>query len=111
MINWMNLYLQEVLDKKRMELLPQLKFFKDKWFYLAGWTALALQLWHRQSIDFDFFISQNIDTQKLYNEILDEFKWEQIKKTYEENNTLYIELNNVKILLLCIVKYIIEQNT
>jgi hypothetical protein len=97
MKNWMNLYFQEVLNKDRLDLLPRLKFFTDKWFYLAGWTALALQLWHRKSIDFDFFIWENIDTQKLYNNILQEFKWEKVKKIFEENNTLYVEINNIKV--------------
>lgn len=30
-------------------------FFKDHGYYLAGGSALALQLGHRQSVDFDFF--------------------------------------------------------
>lgn len=44
----------EILDKKRNEILPNLSFLKED-FYLAGGTALALQLGHRESIDFDFF--------------------------------------------------------
>ena len=44
----------EVLDEKRRELLPALGVFK-KDFYLAGGTALALQIGHRISIDFYFF--------------------------------------------------------
>ena len=97
MINWTYLYLQEVLDKNRLELLPKISFFKDLGFYLAGWTALALQFWHRKSIDFDFFISSDIDTKKLYKDILKEFKTDKVIKTFEENNTLYIEINDVKI--------------
>lgn len=34
-------------------------------FYLAGGTAVALHLGHRQSIDFDFFSEKKIDTPKL----------------------------------------------
>lgn len=97
MKNWMNLYFQEVLDKSRLELLPKLKFFKDKWFYLAWWTSLALQYWHRKSIDFDFFIENDIDTKKLYDEILNIFIWEKVVKTFEENNTLYVEINDIKL--------------
>ncbi len=55
MKNWIHLYFREVLNKKRLELLPKLSFFKEKWFYLAWWTALALQYWHRESIDFNLF--------------------------------------------------------
>jgi hypothetical protein len=44
----------EVLAKKRISVLAQLEQFKDD-YYLAGDTALALQLGHRDSIDFVFF--------------------------------------------------------
>lgn len=97
MKNWINLYFQEILDENRLKLLPKLKFFKNKWFYLGWWTALALQYWHRNSIDFDFFIKNDIDTKKLYEEILNNFIWEKIIKTFEENNTLYIEINDIKL--------------
>lgn len=44
----------EILDKSRRELLVKLlSFTKD--FVLAGGTALALQINHRKSFDFDFF--------------------------------------------------------
>ncbi|MEJ2618234.1 MAG: nucleotidyl transferase AbiEii/AbiGii toxin family protein, partial [Ignavibacteriaceae bacterium] len=49
-----------ILDKKRKDLLPLLKEFKDK-FYLAGGTALALQLGHRSSDDFDFFSFEHFE--------------------------------------------------
>jgi len=97
MTNWTHLFFQEVLDKNRLNLLPKLLFFKEKWYYLAWGTALALIYWHRESVDFDFFINENIDTNKLFEEILEKFKNEKIIKTYEENNTLYIEINNIKI--------------
>ena len=43
----------------------------DDWgFYLAGGTALALQLGHRQSVDFDFF-SQKMGSQ--WKKIREEF--------------------------------------
>ena len=70
MKNWTHLFFEEVLDKNRLELLPKLSFFKKKWFYLAWWTSLALQYWHRESIDFDFFIKDNINTKKLFQEII-----------------------------------------
>jgi hypothetical protein len=44
----------EILDENRIKILPLLKNFKDD-FYLAGGTGLALQIGHRDSIDFDFF--------------------------------------------------------
>jgi len=44
-----------VLDKKRRALLPHFAAWKKDGFYLAGGTALALQIGHRTSMDFDFY--------------------------------------------------------
>ena len=44
----------EILDEGRIKLLPLLSSFKET-FYLAGGTALALLIGHRDSIDLDFF--------------------------------------------------------
>jgi hypothetical protein len=97
MKNSMNLFLQETLDKNRLDLLEKFKEIKKMWFYLAGWTALALQFWHRKSIDFDFFINNNFIEQELFEKMLKIFEWQEIKKTFSEKNTLYIEVNQVKI--------------
>jgi hypothetical protein len=49
----------DVLNKKRQELLTKLlPYTKD--FILAGGTALALQINHRESYNFDFFSSSPI---------------------------------------------------
>ncbi|MBU4347799.1 nucleotidyl transferase AbiEii/AbiGii toxin family protein [Patescibacteria group bacterium] len=85
-----------ILNKKRSAILPLLKDFK-KDFYLAGDTALALQLGHRGSIDFDFFSPKDIDTKKLYDKIKETFKGGKILKTHEEKNTLYAFINGVKL--------------
>lgn len=97
MINSINLFFQEVLDKNRLELLEKLKIFKDMWFILWWWTALALIFWHRESIDFDFFISKEINNDELFKEIITIFEWYEVIKTYEEKNTLYVLVNDVKI--------------
>ncbi|MDR0763528.1 MAG: nucleotidyl transferase AbiEii/AbiGii toxin family protein [Bacteroidales bacterium] len=44
----------EILSKEQREILPYLSQFK-RGFYLVGGTAIALQLGHRESIDFDLF--------------------------------------------------------
>lgn len=49
----------EILDKERQATLHKLTAFK-KVGYLAGGTALALQINHRKSVDFDVFTSQPI---------------------------------------------------
>ncbi|MFZ0453714.1 MAG: hypothetical protein WAM24_08170 [Ignavibacteriaceae bacterium] len=58
-----------ILDKKRRELLPLLKKFKDK-FYLAGGTALALQLGHRRNDDFDFFSFEHLEIENLQKKLI-----------------------------------------
>ncbi len=78
-----------ILDKKRLEVLPLLKNFKQD-FYLAGGTGLALQLGHRDSVDFDFFSQNNIDTKKLFIKIKKIFKNHKIIKVQEEKNTLSV---------------------
>jgi hypothetical protein len=53
----------EALTKDGLELFPALAAFED--FYLAGGTALALQIGHRLSIDFDLFCGSPIDRSML----------------------------------------------
>jgi len=60
----------EILNVQQQSLLTKLGFLTQKGFYLAGETALALQLGHRTSLDFDFYINE-------------EFKWEELKTQFE----------------------------
>lgn len=79
----------EILDQKRIDILPILKNLKDT-FYLAGGTGLALLIGHRDSIDFDFFTANPIDTQRFYLDLLDLFRNHKIVKIQEEKNTLTV---------------------
>ena len=45
---------ENILNEKQKEIITKLNFLGDLGFYLAGGTALALQLGHRTSLDFDF---------------------------------------------------------
>ena len=86
-----------ILDKKRLSALPLLSEFKND-FYLAGGTALALQLGHRDSVDFDFFSKNNIDTKKLFQKIKKIFNKRKILKVQDEQNTLTVYIDdNIKI--------------
>lgn len=86
-----------ILDKKRLDILPILKSFK-KDFYLAGGTSLALQIGHRDSIDFDFFSKNDINTKKLFIKIKEVFKDYKVLKIQEEKNTLSVLINkNIKL--------------
>ncbi len=79
----------EILDDARRELLPSLEIFKSR-FYLAGGTALALQIGHRDSIDFDFFTDQSFDTARLFSECLGLFGGHTVLKTQDEKDSLGI---------------------
>jgi len=86
-----------IFDKKRLVILPLLKRFKVD-FYLAGGTGLALQLGHRDSIDFDFFSPHDINPVKLFFTIKEVFKGHKILKVQEERNTLTVFIDeNIKL--------------
>jgi len=55
----------EILDQKRKKLVQKLAFLDKFGFYLAGGTALALQMGHRTSVDFDFYSKKKFDADEL----------------------------------------------
>ena len=57
----------EILDRDRQEILRELSYFREEG-YLAGGTALALQIGHRTSYDFDIFMNHSV-TKMLKNKI------------------------------------------
>lgn len=50
----------EIFDEKRLAIFQFLSEFRERG-YLAGGTALALQLKHRKSFDFDIFTQKQVD--------------------------------------------------
>lgn len=56
----------DILTTQARKQLKKLKHFSDD-FYLAGGTALALQINHRVSVDFDFFSPEHIKKTLLPN--------------------------------------------
>ncbi|MBI5206393.1 MAG: nucleotidyl transferase AbiEii/AbiGii toxin family protein [Candidatus Firestonebacteria bacterium] len=59
---------KEILTENQKNLLPMIKNM-GKGYYLAGGTAIALQIGHRGSIDFDLFSSNQLNTIKIISEI------------------------------------------
>lgn len=82
-----------ILDQKRLDILPLFKSFK-KSFYLAGGTSLALQIGHRDSVDFDFFSEKNIHTKKLFEQLREIFEGHTLLKIVEERNTLTVLIDD-----------------
>lgn len=82
-----------ILDEHRKNILPLLAKLVSDFnvdFYLAGGTGLALQIGHRDSIDFDFFTKNEFDTMSLFEVCLKIFKDFKVQKTQESKNTLSI---------------------
>ena len=71
----------EVLTKEGENIFPLLGKFED--FYLAGGTALALQIGHRISVDFDLFSEKEISKNLLVK----------VKRVFE-NKTVIPSVNN-----------------
>jgi len=57
---------KEILTKEQIKLLPLLKTF-SKNFGLVGGTAIALQIGHRQSVDFDMFSGDKFGNLAILN--------------------------------------------
>ncbi len=77
---------------KLFENLSTQPFIHD--FYLAGGTGLALQIGHRRSFDFDFFIPADFDTSFIINILTQIGEYE---RDNEERNTINGSLNGIKI--------------
>lgn len=69
--------------------------FEQQSWYLAGGTALALQVGHRESVDLDFFTPlTDIDTEKIERALAATGTW---TTSLRESNTLYGALQRAKL--------------
>ena len=83
----------EILSAEQKEILKELTFLSDQDFYLAGGTALALQLGHRTSVDFDFYIPKHFDSAKLATEFTQRFG-EEIRINQQTEDTLKVTIKD-----------------
>jgi hypothetical protein len=79
-----------VLEENQSKLLDLIKLFQ-KDFYLAWWTAIALYLGHRKSIDFDLFSNKPIKLNSIINTI--------IKNNYKIDYTLVSNKDELTIVI------------
>lgn len=84
----------EALNKEGKELIISLGGFDD--FYLAGGTALALQIGHRVSVDFDFF-SQNKIPKSLLNKLEQTFDQRRLIVSVNNPDELSLFIGETKI--------------
>ncbi len=80
----------EILSEKQVEFLEFLKNFSGD-FGLVGGTAIALQIGHRQSIDFDLASLLEIKTQSIRKKILEFGKIEAVLVDNQDEYTLIVD--------------------
>lgn len=78
----------QILNDKQEDLIKEINFLKFPPFYLSGGTALALQLGHRTSLDFDFNSRDKFDSKSLFVNI---------KNANRTDDTLQVEINDVSL--------------
>ncbi len=81
---------------------PHSDFLHKLGFYLAGGTALALHMGHRQSFDFDFF-SQQPDSATPVSGWLQQFPDFLLREM--DANTIHAEIGGVKVSFIGHYKY------
>jgi len=88
---------KEILSEEQLKILPLIKSFSDD-FGLVGGTAIALQLGHRTSIDFDLFTNSILNHDNIRRKLRDFYE---IQNTVvEEPDELTVIVENVKITFL-----------
>src|SRR3989344_324697 len=81
--------------KKALDFLSGEKWLKESKWYLAGGTALALQVGNRKSVDLDFFTEEkNFNEKQLLAHFADNKNWQ---TDVEDKNTIYGQLLKSKI--------------
>ena len=80
----------EILTPAQKKLLPLVKEF-SKDFGLVGGTAVALQLGHRRSIDFDLFTAAEFDTRQVRSKIAKQARIEHVIRDQKGQYTIVID--------------------
>lgn len=88
---------QEVLEQKNLKVFSLLKNFPG--FYLAGGTALAIQLGHRRSIDFDLFSNKKIPAD-LLKKVERIFAGWRVKILVNNSDELTVTADDIKVTFL-----------
>jgi hypothetical protein len=84
----------EVLSSEQATMLPFIKFFKSK-FYLVGGTAIALQIGHRKSIDFDLFCGKAFQISSIHKKVIETFP--NAKTIHRSNDQIHYLIDGVKV--------------
>jgi len=83
---------QEILNKDQLDLLPLVKEFRRE-FCLAGGTAVALQIGHRRSVDFELYKTTPLKPVRIISKIsASGFSYSVTRKVDDQLN---VTVNNV----------------
>ena len=88
----------DILNSNQQALLPLVKQF-SKNYYLVGGTAIALQIGHRRSIDFDLFTTKSVNKLKIKAAFQPD--WAIHRVIWEDFNQLHLIVNDVKMTFFC----------
>ena len=88
---------KEILTEHQAKLLPLIGKF-SKYFGLVGGTAIALHIGHRESVDFDLFTVNKLDSSKIKRKLTDDLNIEKV--FVDENDEYTVLVNRVKITFL-----------
>ena len=84
----------EALKSEQKKIFEKLSFFSN--YYLVGGTALALQIGHRISIDFDFFSTKEIPS-GLIRKVRRVFKGFEVKTILDHSEQLSVVVKGIKL--------------
>ena len=85
----------EVLTEQQRDLLPLIRSFSND-YYLVGGTAIALNIGHRRSIDFDLFTNLDIKRKSIRN-LIEKSGFAVDNLLYEAFDQVHLIVNSVKI--------------
>ncbi|MBI2611582.1 nucleotidyl transferase AbiEii/AbiGii toxin family protein [Candidatus Gottesmanbacteria bacterium] len=86
----------EILFKPQQQLFQKLNFFTDE-YYMAGGTALALQIGHRTSLDFDIYSKSRFERNTIYNLLKNHFAEKDIIPVTLTKNTFIGKIDNINL--------------
>lgn len=92
----MTLY-ENTITKTMSAIATRLQPVLDDSWYLAGGTALALQIGHRASVDLDYFCTHSFDTNVFRENLQHTFDTAQISFDFETKDTLWCTIDGVKV--------------
>jgi len=86
---------KNILTPNQLDLLPLIREF-SKGYYLVGGTAIALQIGHRRSVDFDLFTQDKIKKNSL-KRVIENYHYRASQILFEDSEQLHLVVHDVKI--------------